>query len=107
MKNRYTPKECTNCGKVSKSDLLDVETNLPVCRPCHFKSFELYKEVLRQREREREHLPDTVEPVRQLPSKLEIFVGHNESFAERMAMMEAVTDVWRANGITWTEYLES
>ena len=106
MKNRYTPKECTNCGKVSKSDLLDVETNLPVCRPCHFKSFELYKEILRQREKERERMAEVVYP-KQLPTKLHIFVGHNESFAERVAMMEDVTDVWRANGITWNDYLES
>lgn len=105
--NRYTPKECTNCGKVSKSDLLDVETNLPVCRPCHFKGFALYKEMLMDRQKEREAAMDTVEPVRQPPSKLEIFVGHNESFAERVAMMEEVTDVWRANGITWNDYLES
>lgn len=106
MSNRYTQKECTNCGKVSKSDLLDVETNLPVCRPCHFKSFELYKEILRQREKERERMADVVEP-KQLPTKLHIFVGYNESFAERITMMEAVTDVWRANGITWTDYLDS
>jgi glutaredoxin len=105
--NRYTPKECTNCGKVSKSDLLDVETNLPVCRPCHVKSFELYKEILRQREKEREKMADVVEPVRQLPTKMDLFIGHNESFAERMAMMEQVTDVWAANGVTWNDYLDS
>lgn len=106
MKVRYTPKECANCGKVSKSDLLDVETNLPVCRPCHHRSFELYKEILRERQKEREKTPDAIEP-KQLPTKMHIFVGHNESFPERVAMMEVVTDVWRANGITWNDYLDS
>jgi hypothetical protein len=104
--NHNIAKECTNCGKVSKSDLLDVETNLPVCRPCHVKSFSLYKEVLMQRQREREKLDDVIEP-RPLPTKMDLFIGHNESFAERMAMMEQVTDVWAANGVTWNDYLDS